>query len=152
MPVRDLARRLRPDDRQRSPYRFRAGRGCASATRRRSPQSSGSAPFARLSTAYATNWGAAGDTFFVSDNHAETQSSASTITGAGSATLPCSTYCVGHTVAAPPGSSNLKTPATVTTTGNSAFTLTGGGYFYGITFNRGSGATTVQFGSTTDAI
>ena len=97
------------------------------------------APFARLASAYANTWSAGGDTIFVGDDHAETQSSSLTLTSPGTSSTPSLVYCVDHTVA-PPGGGNLKTSATITTTGASSMTHAGSVYYYGITFSAGSGA------------
>lgn len=80
---------------------------------------------------------AAGDTIYVSHQHAETQASALTITSPGTAAAPQLVYCVNDG-ATPPTA--LATTATVTTTGTSAMTLLGFAYFYGITFNCGTGS------------
>jgi len=107
------------------------------------------APFDRLQSAVATNWMAAGNTLFVGDDHAETQSSAMTIAFPGVLNNPNNVYCVDHTVAVPPGSTNLATTATITTTGNSAMTLSGSFALNGIILSYGSGAVsaTLSFGS-----
>lgn len=89
---------------------------------------------------------AAGDIFYVSDDHAETQASAMTLSAPGSPSGACFIYCVNHSGSVPPVSADLRTTATITTTGNSNLTLTsssGSGastYYYGITFNCGTGA------------
>lgn len=84
---------------------------------------------------------AAGDSFWVSEDHAETAGSAKTLTSPGTAANPCFIYCVDHAGTVPPVSADLRTTATVTTTGNFGITLAGGrAYCYGITFNAGSGA------------
>lgn len=94
---------------------------------------------AYLTLAAALSAKAAGDTFWVGDDHAETQAAAMTLTSPGTVSNPCFVYCVDHTKASP-GSGDLKTTATITTTGNFALTTAGSAYFYGITFNAGSGA------------
>jgi hypothetical protein len=84
---------------------------------------------------------AAGDVFYVSDDHAETQASAMTLTSPGTAAAPCFVYCVNHAGTVPPVSADLATTATITTTGANALAIASGvAYFYGITFNAGSGA------------
>jgi len=84
---------------------------------------------------------AAGDNFWIAHNHAETQASAMTCTSPGTLAAPCTVMCVNSAGTVPPVSADLRTTATVTTTGNSAMTLTGlNTYYYGITFNCGSAA------------
>jgi hypothetical protein len=82
---------------------------------------------------------AAGDIFWVADDHAETQASAMTLTGPGTISNPALIYCADRTQASP-GTGDLRTTATITTTGAFAMTINGNAYYYGITFNCGSGA------------
>lgn len=96
-------------------------------------------PSATVEMVYLANWGAAGDIFYVADNHAQTRTTALSLTSPGAVATPCSAYCVDRTVVSP-GSSDLKTTATMTTTGNSGITFNGAYYYYGITFNCGTGA------------
>ena len=87
---------------------------------------------------------AAGDNFWVAHNHAETQASAMTLTSPGTAAAPCTVMCVNSAGTVPPVSADLRTTATITTTG--AFAINIGGtlvtngntYFYGITFSAGT--------------
>lgn len=83
---------------------------------------------------------AAGDNFWVSEDHAETQASAMTLTSPGTATNPCYVYCADHAGSVPPVAADLRTTATITTTGANAMTLPDYTYCEGITFNCGSGA------------
>lgn len=94
-----------------------------------------SAPHARLNTVLSTSgYAAPGNQIFVGDDHAESQSTGITIAANGSSnSLLMYVYCVDHTVAVPPGSSNTKTTATVTSTGG-AINIGGTLYFYGISF------------------
>lgn len=99
------------------------------------------APHARLANALASTWGAAGDTFYIGDNHAETQSTAMTVTFPGTAASPNNAYCVLATGTVPPVSADLRATATITTTGASNMTVAGPGYYvYGVAFNCGTGA------------
>ena len=85
---------------------------------------------------------AAGDVFYVADDHAETQASAMAVTSPGTVDSPCEVLCVlrsGGSV--PPVASDLRTTATLTTTGNNAISMTGSAYFYGLRFISGSGST-----------
>ena len=97
------------------------------------------APHARLLNGFTATWGAAGDTFYVGDDHAETQASAMVLTSPSTASAQCLILCVDHTKS-PPASADLKTTATITTTGASNLTVQAGGYYYGIAFQCGSGA------------
>lgn len=88
---------------------------------------------------------AAGDIFYVSEDHAETAAAGKTLTSPGTAGTPCYAYCVDHAGSVPPVSADLRTTATITTTGANAITFGGGHiYVYGITFSSGSGGSTVQ--------
>lgn len=92
------------------------------------------APFARLQSA-TTNWLTSGNTVYVGDDHTETQSSAMSI----STVANNSYYCVDHTVSLPPTSGNLKTTASIATTGASNLTISNGGmYLNGLIFSCGS--------------
>ncbi len=84
---------------------------------------------------------AAGDDFWVADDHAESQATAMTQTSPGTAASPCRIICVRRSGGSvPPVSADLRTTATITTTGNSNLTLGAGfAYAYGITFNCGTG-------------
>ena len=104
----------------------------------------GQAPFARLASACASTWFVAGNTIYVGDNHAESQTTAITINPAGS-NVPSKILCHDHSGSYPPASGNLTTGATLaTTTGAVAISYTGTGsvYFYGLTFKGGLGAST----------
>src|SRR5262245_13492121 len=81
----------------------------------------------------------AGDTIYVADDHAETAGSAKTITFPGTTDSPNLVYCADRTVATP-GTGDLKTTGTVSTTGASNISLNGSAYIYGLTFAPGSGA------------
>ena len=88
---------------------------------------------------------AAGDNFWVAHNHAETQASAMTLTSPGTAANPCTVMCVNSAGTVPPVSADLRTTATVTTTGANALTAGAGNtYWYGISFKSGSGAVTTS--------
>lgn len=105
------------------------------------------APFARLQSAFATNWETSGALTFVSAAHAETQSTAMTLTSPGtSAAVTSRVVCVLNAPATtPPGSADVTTGASVSSTlvGGTPLTIqpaNGGSIYYeGITFNCGSG-------------
>ena len=69
--------------------------------------------------------------------------SAITATFPGTSASPNFIYCVDHTIASP-GTSDLKTGVagggSVTTTGNSAITINGCFYCYGVYFSAGDGS------------
>lgn len=93
--------------------------------------------FATIYMAYATSAASTGDTVYVSNNHAETQSAAYT---AIANVQNINVICVDDG-AAPP--TTLATTASVTTTGNSGLTtcVKYDCHVYGIQFIAGSGAT-----------
>lgn len=98
---------------------------------------------------------AAGDSFWVADDHAETQASAMTLASPGTSANPCFVYCVDRAGSVPPVSADLRTTATISTTGNNGITIsTGCSYWYGITFNTGNstGTANLRLGSGAGAI
>ena len=101
---------------------------------------------ATLTLAKAAANDAAGDTIYVSQNHAESSGSTQTAALAGTAASPVRVIC-GNTGAEPPTAA--ATTATVTTTGTNAITFSGCGYYYGITFNCGSSTSLAIFGVAT---
>lgn len=92
---------------------------------------------------------AAGDTIYVSDNHAESSASAQTIALAGTAASPVRVICVDD-AGDPVTPTTVATTATVTTTGGNAITITGSCYIEGITFQIGSGNNIANFVCATD--
>lgn len=97
-------------------------------------------PHARIQNALAGgSWAAAGNTAFVSNNHAETLAASLSIISIGTYALPNKIYCANDSVAPPTAQA---TTASVSATGASTITLPGGNsnYFYGINFNAGSAA------------
>src|SRR5690349_22531992 len=72
----------------------------------------------------ATAAKAAGDVFWIADDHAETAAAAKTITFPGTAGNPNFAYCALRTGGSvPPVSADLRTTGTITTTGNNAITV-----------------------------
>jgi len=95
--------------------------------------------YTRLSAALTAS--AAGDSLWVSEDHAETAAATTTHTSPGTAANPCNIICALHTGSVPPVAADMRTTATVTTTGAFDCVLAGGyAYVYGITFKGGSGA------------
>ena len=83
----------------------------------------------------------AADRLIVADDHAESSSTAQTITFPSTNTgQPNIVLCVSRTGSVPPVDTDLRTTATVTTTGANAINLNGSVYCYGITFTAGSGS------------
>jgi hypothetical protein len=80
----------------------------------------------------------AGDDFWVSEDHAETTAGTITHTSPGTAGTPCRVLCALHTGSVPPVSADLRTTATISTTGASNINFAGIAYCYGITFSAGS--------------
>lgn len=98
----------------------------------------GAAPHARLANALTTNWAAAGNKVFVKSDHAESQSTSMSITGAGTVASPIEVYC--HNASSyPPVSADITTGATVTSTSFLSISASGL-YCVGIQFASGSGA------------
>ena len=97
--------------------------------------SSFAAPFARLSPAYASGWGAAGDVFYIGHLHAETQSSNMALTSPGTSASPCQIICITNTSASSPA---LNTGGTITITGTATLLTGGGFYMYGVTISFSS--------------
>ncbi|MBZ9659763.1 hypothetical protein LB523_11975 [Mesorhizobium sp. ESP-6-4] len=98
---------------------------------------------AYLTLAAALTASAAGDTIYVSEDHAETQATAMTLTSPGSAASPVQVICVNHSGSVPPVSADLRTTATVSTTGASLIRFTGADTvteYEGIAFSAGSGS------------
>lgn len=96
------------------------------------------APFARATSVFQTGFAVAGDWVWIGDDHAETQAASSTITLTGSsATAPTLGICVDHTKA-DFTSADLKTTASIATTGANNLTIgsasAGYVYFYGMQF------------------
>jgi hypothetical protein len=92
--------------------------------------------YTTLAAAFAAK--AAGDTFWLANDHAETQGSAMALTSPGTSVSPCFVYCVNRAGSVPPVSADLRTTATITTTGS--FTITYAGVVaicYGVTITVG---------------
>jgi len=97
------------------------------------------APIARLATVFTYN--APSDLVFVGDNHAETQTTAMTISAANPMTH---TYCIDHTRV---GNlvTDLRNTATITNAAIVAMNISGRGYFYGLNFTvNGAAAINIQ--------
>lgn len=92
----------------------------------------------------ATAAKAAGDSFWVAHNHAETAGAAKTITFPGTVSNPNFCYCVNSAGTVPPVSADLRTTATITTTGAFAISAAGCAFVYGIIFSSGSGANSIS--------
>lgn len=99
-----------------------------------------SAPHARLASALA--WGAAGDNFYVSDDHAETQATSLTLTFPGTSASPNLCFCVNHAGSIPPVSADLRTTGTISTavSASAIYQTAGCFYMYGLALK--SAATT----------
>jgi hypothetical protein len=105
----------------------------------------GQAPHARINPACAPTWFAAGNTIYVGDNHAESQTTAITINPTGSATTISRVLCHNHSGSYPPASTDLTTGATISTTAasvNLTYSGIGGFYFYGLSLRAGVGVST----------
>ena len=84
---------------------------------------------------------AAGDTIYVAHDHSESTAGAVTLTGNGTAAAPLRVICVNRAGSVPPVSADLRTTASVATTGaNNISTANSYAYWYGIQMSAGSGA------------
>lgn len=102
----------------------------------------GNSLHARVANCLTATWAQAGNKVFVGDNHAETQSTTITIAGAGTNANPIFIYCADKTISNP-GSGDLKTTGTISNTGvGTNITISGNTYYYGLTFDSGSGGAT----------
>jgi len=102
----------------------------------------GQAPHARLANACVASWWGAGNTIYVGDNHAESQTTAITIAPGLSQTTMGRIVCHNHSGSYPPTSANLATTATISTTAAVAININasaGALYCYGLTFISGVG-------------
>lgn len=95
--------------------------------------------YTTLTTAFTSK--AAGDVFYVAHDHAESTAAAITLTTPGTLASPCSVLCVNRAGSVPPVSADLRTTATVSTTGASSITFgVQRAYWYGLIFQAGSAA------------
>lgn len=106
------------------------------------------APHARIANAVITGWPSAGDTIYVSNNHAATQAAPMIIAPNGSINAPLNIICVSDAVVPP---TTLATTASETTTGANNMTIGNNSYgsincatWYGINFNIGTGSGSSQ--------
>ena len=101
------------------------------------------APMPRLSSIMTSGWQTAGNTVFIGDNNAESYTGGNPLflNGTTSIGSPLYVYCVDHTASVPPGSSNLKTTASITlpNTNNYFFLEMNAWYVYGVTFSSNEG-------------
>jgi hypothetical protein len=92
---------------------------------------------ATTTVAAAITLSAAGDTFWIADDHAETTASNLSLVFKGTQASPDKIICVDHTIASP-GTSNLRTTGTISATSTATMGIAGVFYCYGLTFNVGS--------------
>lgn len=97
---------------------------------------------AHTTLAAAITAGAAGDTYYLAHDHAETQATSLSLSLKGTAASPDRFICVNRSGSVPPVAADLRATASASTTGATNLTLTGGvAYLYGIVFNCGDGTT-----------
>lgn len=105
------------------------------------------APHARLHpVVQSAAWAVAGDTVFISNDHAETTSAAiNTANAPQTINTPFRLLCVARpSTAIPPVPADLTTGASISTTGANAITFSGVAYVYGVRWNCASGAAGAQ--------
>lgn len=105
--------------------------------------------YTTLVAAYAAK--AAGDDFWVSEDHAESTAGV-TLVCPGTPASPCRTVCVNHAGTVPPVSADLRTTAAITSTTSNDLIITGCSYVYGISLTCGSSSNAPDFhiGDTTE--
>ena len=88
---------------------------------------------------------AAGDTYYVAHDHAETPAAGTNIALAslGTVTAPTKIVCVNRAGSVPPVSADRRATATVTTTTFGGITFTGFSHYDGIIFNCGTAVNAV---------
>lgn len=94
--------------------------------------------YTTLAAAFAAK--AAGDIFWVADDHAESTAGAVALTSPGTISNPCFVYCVSDAGSVPPVAADLVTTGSVATTGANSITFQGYAYCYGLTFSAASGS------------
>lgn len=97
------------------------------------------APHARLRNAFAAGWMAAGDSAYVSNNHAATEAANVTLTSPGTAASPCHILCIDDTNA----TATLAATASEATTGTTNLAFAGFAYSYGLIYSCGNGASSI---------
>ena len=100
----------------------------------------GAAPHARLANVGGNELAGRKYTIYIGNNHAETQSTGMTITTSGA--TPTGGRIICHNLGSyPPGTANMTTGATVSTTGTgfTIFSPVGSFYVYGVSFRGGVG-------------
>ncbi|RWN30113.1 MAG: hypothetical protein EOR97_17220 [Mesorhizobium sp.] len=85
---------------------------------------------------------AAGDIFYVSEDHTETTAGL-TLTFPGTVASPNRAICVNHSGSVPPVAADLRTTAAINVSGSSSLSLgAGGAYIDGVIFTTGTGGAT----------
>jgi len=102
------------------------------------------AAHARLKNAFTSTWGAAGDTFWVSNNSYDTRGDSVTLAGPGTPEAPCKVLCVDDTSGTPPTTLAPPRSATIAVTGSSTLSVAGCTTYYGIHFHSNVGAAAVS--------
>ena len=112
-------------------------------------------PFARMAASLATNWGDGnGQTYFLSSDHDETQSTAQSLTGRGTVASPNQWLSVDRTGSVPPVAADLEFGARIAATNDSNYDLNGWlSRVYGIQFEPAdSGNVSIRPTATGDKI
>ena len=95
--------------------------------------------YTTLATAFTGK--AAGDTFYVAHDHAESAAAVLTLTGPGTSTSPIKIICVNRAGSVPPVSADRRATAQVITTSNNNITIAGWSHYDGVIFSAGTGST-----------
>ncbi len=113
------------------------------------------APHAREANALVAGWCSAGDTVYLSHDHAETQGTAITLQSPATQASPCRVICVNAAGTVPPVSTDLRTTATITATSDTNIFIGSGTeciYYYGVNFSVGAARIDIGSGTLIEAV
>lgn len=94
---------------------------------------------------------AAGDQFWVSEDHSETTAGSISLTSPGTAAAPCTIRCVDHAGTVPPVSADLRATAILACTGGNSINFTGYADCDGIEFRASNSTSSGNFNICTGA-
>lgn len=93
----------------------------------------------------AMNSKAAGDTFYVSEDHNESAAAQLVLSFPGVLGNPVKVICVNHLGSVPPASADLRTTGVISNTGANNIVMSGAAKLQGLTLNNGTGVGSTSF-------